>query len=214
MKTKTNMCLATSKGLDLRFACYKDYIDTIDTKTLNKGLKNKIINLCVIFPFYFWIFIILFILMGLVVSYIMPWYANANDDRYYTIKTISNPLPGFLYDNVKIECNKQKTKNIHNCIKTTLAVNYAESTWNIPVNFWIRAKDNNIKWFVTRYNKFWYKAKEWSFFYGSDWKVWKSHYCTSEKSSWSVKWCPNGEKNFNYIFFDKELDVFIKKYMK
>jgi len=52
-KTKTNMCLATSKGLDLRYAMYKDYIDSVDGVKLNKGLKNKIINLCVFIPFYF-----------------------------------------------------------------------------------------------------------------------------------------------------------------
>jgi len=73
--------------------------------------------------------------MGLVVSYIMPDSVSANNDRYYTIKTISTPLPAFLYDNIKIECNKQEARNIHHCLKTALAVNYAESTWALPVNF-------------------------------------------------------------------------------
>jgi hypothetical protein len=74
--------------------------------------------------------------MGLVVSYIMPNNVNANNEKYYIVKTISTPLPAFLYDNIKIECTKQKkTRNINHCIKTTLAVNYSESTWSLPINF-------------------------------------------------------------------------------
>lgn len=164
---------------------------------------------------YFFIFWVIAFIFFILVGYTSFNKTNAqwpvNVTNYY-IKWIPTKLPAFLYDNIKIECKNAKNK--HHCIKTSLSISYAESTWWIPTNYFgINAKDNDIHGFVSRYNRLWYKSKEWSFFYGSDWKAWKSHYCLTEKSSWSVGDCPNWRKNFNYIFFNKELDIFIKKYM-
>ena len=46
MKTKTNMCLRTNKGLDLRYAMYKDYCDQVEYNLYDKGWRNKFINMC------------------------------------------------------------------------------------------------------------------------------------------------------------------------
>ena len=207
MKTKHNMCLVTPKGLNLRYAVAKDYLDSIDTQTLNKGLKNKIINLCVFVPFYFWIFIILFILMGLVVSYIMSNNVNASDEKYYYIETIATPLPAF------ISCKEHKAKNTNHCLKTGLAIAYAESTWQVKNNyFWLTSKDKSINSWTSRYVKYWYPAKNWGRFYWyNENRPAETRYCVSEESSWSVGWCKNWRKNFDYIFFNKELNNFINK---
>lgn len=47
-----------------------------------------------------------------------------------------------------------------------------------------------IDW-ISRYQKYWYKAKSASFFYPARWEVSKSRYCTSEESSGSTIGCPN-----------------------
>jgi hypothetical protein len=110
-------------------------------------------------------------------------------------------IPDFLYNNLKIECSKQ-AKDIKHCLKTWLSIAYAESTWNNKYNyFWLTSNDKSIKNWVMRYTKRWYKADSWEFFYWSNWKPWKSHYCTSEESSNTQGWCPNWAKNFNHIYF-------------
>lgn len=115
-------------------------------------------------------------------------------------------IPSFLYDNLKIECINQKARNIEHCLRTWLSIAYAESTWNVKNNyFWLTSEDKSIKSWVTRYNKYWYKAKSWFFFYWDRWKLWASHYCTDEHSSWSKLGCPNGRKNFDHIFFQLKL---------
>lgn len=99
------------------------------------------------------------------------------------------------------ECKKQKARNIKHCIKVWISINYAESSFK-SFDLGLQSKDKSIKRGVKQYNKYWYKAKDWFFFYGDKNKVWKSNYCTSEESSWSKKWCPNGRKNFDRIYFN------------
>ena len=73
--------------------------------------------------------------MGLVVSYIMTNNVNASDEKYYYIETIATPLPAFLYDNLLISCKEHKAKNTNHCLKTGLAIAYAESTWQVKNNY-------------------------------------------------------------------------------
>lgn len=65
--------------------------------------------------------------------------------------------------------------------------------------FWIgggKVKYDTVeKWvedWVARYIKWWHKAQSASFFYPAKWQVSRSKYCTSEYSSDSSVWCPNG----------------------
>lgn len=57
-----------------------------------------------------------------------------------------------------------------------------------------------VKDFITRYNKWWYKARSASFFYPSVWESSPSRYCTSEVSSWVAVGCPNGQKHAQSIW--------------
>lgn len=99
-------------------------------------------------------------------------------------------------------CAKNTKDPVH-CITYLSAVTKSESSWwwNCKnyncvwmFDWWISFKSYNdmaIDW-VTRYNKYWYKANNAEFFYGS----WpknpaKSRYCMSEDSSWAKGWCPN-----------------------
>ena len=111
---------------------------------------------------------------------------------------------------------KELTKDPVHCIKYASSVSSAESGWwkSCYKNncFWIKAwtiwfKTLNewvIDW-VTRYNKYWYKATSMSQFYAPKWKLPYFRYCTSENSSNSLKWCPNWLKHssstFNKITF-------------
>lgn len=199
--------------IDLKAIHAREYLDSIETKTITKSVKSRLFNLFVLTPFYFWLFILIFIWMWIVVSYIIPDISFAESDNNYYLETINTPIPKFLYDNLLIECknNIHWIKNYHHCLKTWLAIAYAESTMDNQNNyFWLTSDDKSIKSWVSRYSKYWYKAKNWAFFYWSNWKAWPSMYCLSEFSSDTNWWCPNWQKNFNHIFLNQELDQFIK----
>jgi len=96
---------------------------------------------------------------------------------------------------------KELARNPIHCIKYASAISSAESGWwkKCYKNncFWIKAwsiwyKNLNewvIDW-VTRYNKYWWKATSMSQFYSTNGKLPYFRYCTSEHSSWSKVWCP------------------------
>jgi len=106
---------------------------------------------------------------------------------------------------------KELAKNPVHCIKYASAVSSAESGW------WKKCYKNNcfgikawsvwyknlndwvIDW-VTRYNKYWYKATSMSQFYSPKWKLPYFRYCTSEHSSWSKIWCPFWLKHSSSTF--------------
>lgn len=197
--------------IDLKKIYCEEYLQSIEEKQFSKWVKNKLLNVFVILPFYFWIFIIVFIIMWIIVSYIIPDVSFA-DDSNYSIESINAPIPKFLYDNLLIECKEHKVKNIPHCLKTWLSIAYAESSMNIPTNyFWLMSKDKSIKSWVWKYKNYWYTAKEWGRFYWYDENTpAETRYCINENSSWTIWYCKNGRINFNYIFLNKELDVFIK----
>lgn len=105
------------------------------------------------------------------------------------------------------ECRKAKVKDWKHCTKTALAINFAEASF-LSKDLWLQSKDKSIKYWVHQYRIYWWKAKDWEFFYWHNWKHWKSKYCMSEYSSKTNWWCPNWKKNFNKIFFN------IHKYAK
>jgi hypothetical protein len=168
----------------------------------------------VIYTYFFLYWIIAFIIsLFIAFWYFIPTEAEASNS--YVVDEIV--IPKFLYDNLLIECTNEEHSltNYHHCIKTWLAIAYAESTFNNQNNyFWLMSKDKSIKSWVTRYVKYWYTAKEWSFFYWKNGISGESRYCMSEESSWSVGWCPNWLRNFNYIFMNQSLDLFIKKWVE
>ena len=99
-------------------------------------------------------------------------------------------------ERLKKECDK--TRNGIKCFWVWMSISYAETT--TFKHFWIRRKDNTPEWFAKRWNKYWYKGDGGFFFYWDWGKLWPSHYCTDEHSSWSKKWCPNWRKNFNFMY--------------
>ncbi len=117
-----------------------------------------------------------------------------------SIKWVKKP-PFKLYSSLKDECTKQKARNIKHCIKTWISLNYAESSFK-TLDLWLKSKDTSIKYWVKQYNKYWYKSKNWHFFYWDKNEIWKSNYCVTEHSSWSKKWCPNWKINFEKIYFN------------
>ena len=58
---------------------------------------------------------------------------------------------------------------------------------------------------VSKYNRYWFKAKDMSFFYATTWNIPPSRYCMSEDSSGSDLWCPTWLRISNSIF--KKLNI-------
>lgn len=111
-------------------------------------------------------------------------------------------------------CKNMAKDPIH-CIKYASSVSSAESGW------WKKCYKNNCFWiksgtigfktlnewvidWVTRYNKYWWKATSMSQFYAPKGKLPYFRYCTSEYSSNSKIGCPNGLKHSTYTF--KKID--------
>ena len=117
---------------------------------------------------------------------------------YDSIQSTFKIIPYKLFEWLERQCREQKVRDNFHCIKTWLSIANAESSWeNMETPFWLQSSEKGYRKWVESYNKFWYKAQDWFFFYW-DWGVYgKSHYCTDEESSWSKKWCPNGKNNFN-----------------
>lgn len=84
---------------------------------------------------------------------------------------------------------KCRKRNQYNCSGMDVSAEYKS------YNDWV------IHW-IWKYNKYWYKAKDMSHFYSVEWTLPPTRYCTSEVSSNSSIWCPNGLKN-STIFFNK-----------
>jgi len=112
--------------------------------------------------------------------------------------------PTFAKNIIK-EC-KSTAKDPIRCIKIWASISGAESSW------WYNCFKNNcmgmggrkisyktkkewVKDWVRRYNKYWYKQKNPNGFYPLKGKKSPTRYCTSEHSSRSKVWCPNGNKN-------------------
>ena len=63
-------------------------------------------------------------------------------------------------------------------------------TWLWWWRIWYDTYEAGIIDWITRYSKYWYKAKSANFFYPPVGEKSKSRYCTSENSSWSAVGCP------------------------
>jgi len=107
-------------------------------------------------------------------------------------------------------CKELATDPVH-CIKVASSIVTAESGWGKNCNWFncfgmwgwgkkYKSYNDGVKDFVTRYTKYWYKAKSASYFYPSKWGVSPSRYCTSEHSSNSSKGCPNWQKHAQAIW--------------
>lgn len=186
----------------------KLYQTTIDLRTpREKELKKEWKKMGIIPKYdYFTILYRTILIISLLIILINSFKTNEVNANHnpYKIYWINREVPKFLYDNLKFECDKTAMNPKH-CLKTWLSIAYAESTWGnwqaISYNyFWLTSIDKSIWSWVMRYNKYWYKSTNWFFFYWDWWKLWASHYCTEEHSSWSNLWCPNWRKNFNYIY--------------
>jgi hypothetical protein len=101
------------------------------------------------------------------------------------------------------ECKEWATDPVH-CIKVASAIIINESGGgksNACVKrfncFWIwswkvvyTSYEESVANWVSKYNRYWFKAKDMSFFYAKRWNIPPSRYCMSEDSSDSTVWCP------------------------
>ena len=129
--------------------------------------------------------------------------AEAYDPNITYEKMIANSTvapPFIIYSRLKDECYAQDVLDKWHCIKTGLAIAYAECSfkdYNTP--FGLQSKDKSYKKWVSSFKKYWYKSKDAYFFYWDWGELGASHYCVSEESSWSDYGCPNGRKNMQSI---------------
>lgn len=103
-----------------------------------------------------------------------------------------------LVNGLRLFC--EKAVNQKHCLWVGMGISKAEWNWREGAHgyFWLMwSKDKSTENRVWRYNKYWYKAQDWFFFYGDKWRLATSRYCTSEVSSNSSVWCPNWKNNFN-----------------
>ena len=74
--------------------------------------------------------------------------------------------PFTIYSRLKDECYAQNVRDKEHCIKTGLAIAYAECSWkdyNTP--FGLQSAEKGYKKWVRSYNKYWYKSENAFFFY-------------------------------------------------
>jgi len=104
-----------------------------------------------------------------------------------------------LVDTLRDAC--WSTKNQVHCFGIGLSIAGAEAWFRSWRKHWyfgmIRPKDKSAYRWVQIYKTKRYSAQDWYFFYGDRGVLSPSRYCTSEHSSNSSVWCPNGRKNFN-----------------
>lgn len=95
----------------------------------------------------------------------------------------------------------QSAKDPIHCFWIGLSIAGAEAWFKSWRAHWyfgmIRPKDKSSYRRVQIYNTKRYKAQDWFFFYWDRGVYPPSRYCTSEHSSNSAVWCPNGRNNFN-----------------
>lgn len=103
-----------------------------------------------------------------------------------------------------VENCKRFALNPRHCIIAWASIMTAESGWKLEnCNhkncmglgwwwFWYDTYEAGVIDWITRYSRFWYKAKSATFFYPAKGEKSKSRYCTSELSSGSEVWCPFG----------------------
>lgn len=109
-----------------------------------------------------------------------------------------------LSESIINEC-KKSAKNPRNCVIIASFVGKAESNaWRAKNGnnvFWVMgkkyaSKEDSVKEFVKKYEKYWYNQRNPSSFYSAVPNVKpKTYYCLSERSSKSLTHCPNGSKN-------------------
>lgn len=182
------------------------YPMTIDLKEINAReyleKKHPFMKFQNTFLKYFWITGLIWFLIVCAFGWSIFEAEASERITYQGMLDNSSVEPPFsIYSQLKDECYKQEAKDKKHCIKTGLSIAYAESSWkDTKTPFALQSKDKSYAKWVSSYNKYWYKATHMSFFYGSNGKAGKSHYCLSEDSSWTDGWCPNGLKNSQSIF--------------
>lgn len=107
----------------------------------------------------------------------------------------------------------QIAKDPTHCFGVWLSISNAESNMcKAKSSHWcfgmVWSSDKSAYRWVKSYNKYRYKATNWFYFYGDRWTLSKSRYCTSEDSSWSKVWCPNGKRHFDTIYNDYYKNVY------
>ena len=199
--TKTEALLLGRKNtIDLKYILAKEYTKKVEKDDKIYLLKNFMKKALIISSIIWFIYVCL-VGWGVIVPK-THWNFSESKITYENLINNSSIKPPFkIYHQLKDQCFAQKVKNKEHCIKVWLSIAYAESSWkDYKTPFWLQSKEKWFRKWVSSYKKYWYKAKNGFFFYGDWGKLWLSRYCTSEESSGSTKWCPNGRINWDYIY--------------
>lgn len=141
----------------------------------------------------------LFALVALLLLISLKGYANETPLEYWLSVTDNKDLVNWLRN----EC--QSAINPNHCFGVGMWIAKAESNFKWGDHWYfgmVGSNDKSISRWVKSYNKFWFRADDGFFFYGSKGKLWPSHYCTSEESSNSPVGCPNGSLNFDSFYWE------------
>lgn len=143
----------------------------------------------------------------LAMMFIMMWVSHAMTPIEFANEVWAKPA---LSKELRNAC-QDATDPVH-CFWVWLSISKAESQmWNGWIGHWyfgmMWAKDKSATRRVKSYNKYWYKAQDGKYFYGDKWVMPVSRYCTSEHSSNSSVWCPNGKANYNSIRYEYKTRV-------
>lgn len=117
-----------------------------------------------------------------------------------------------IADSLIVNC-KAIASDPRKCVIVWASIVVNESSWGLHCRknnkyscFWIMWKQNYKSYddatlhFVWKFERWWYKANDMSFFYSKSWTLPPSRFCISEDSSWSAVWCPNWLKNSSAVF--------------
>lgn len=189
--------------IDLKKQAAEEYL-YLQKNTMEKIIHNnrsilKMISIV-------WIILYIFIILSWGVNIFPKAHASSNlawnqdtSITYDKLVTHSGMKPPReIYLGLKKECYEQGARDKLHCIKTGLSIAWAECSWkDYKTPFGLQSAEKWYKKWVRSYNLYWYKS-QWGFFFYWDWgQLGRSHYCTSEESSWSSLGCPNWRKNFN-----------------
>ena len=139
----------------------------------------------------------LFALVALLLLISLKGYAYETPLEYWLSVTDNKDLVNWLRN----EC--QSATNPNHCFGVGMWIAKAESNFKWGDHWYfgmVGSNDKSISRWVKSYNKFWRKADNGFFFYGSKGKLWPSHYCTSEISSNTKVWCPFWARNFDSFY--------------
>lgn len=160
-----------------------------------------------------WKLVILILVLVLILLFINKTSASTEWNEW-TYKLQAKIMKMWMWKDISayiINRCKAESQNPRQCVIVASFISKAES------NMWKNAHNNNMfginewkkygslyenfdRWFRS-YQKYWYNSPHPKHYYPKVWETSKTCYCTDEKSSNSKKWCPNGRKHSEYVYY-------------